>query len=138
MLVLVRFAEHVTEWAGALTVPSWVVAVLLLLVVMGLGCLVDAASLLLVTTPILLPIFTALGYDPLWLGVILVVVLETAVITPPVGLNLYAMKSVMPQLAIQDIIRGAVPYLLIELALMVVMIFVPEIATWFPGIISVK
>jgi TRAP-type C4-dicarboxylate transport system permease large subunit len=106
----------------------------LLVIVMALGCLIDAASLMLVITPILLPIFTELGYDPLWVGVILVVTLETAVITPPVGLNLYAMKSVVPQVDIGAIIRGALPYLAIEFGLVVLLVFVPELATWFPSL----
>ncbi|WP_291794597.1 MULTISPECIES: TRAP transporter large permease [Brevibacterium] len=134
MLVVVRAAEAITEFVGAMAVPDPVIVLGLLVIVMALGCLIDAASLLLVVTPILLPIFEAMGYDPLWVGVILVVTLETAVITPPVGLNLYAMKSVVPELDIAAIIRGALPYLAIEAGLVVLMVFVPEIATWFPSL----
>ncbi|WP_029089765.1 TRAP transporter large permease [Brevibacterium album] len=134
MLVVVRAAEAITGFISGLAVPDPLVVFGLLILVMALGCLIDAASLLLVVTPILLPIFEAMGYDPLWVGVILVVALETAVITPPVGLNLYAMKSVVPELDIGAIIRGALPYLGIEAGLVVLMVFVPEIATWFPSI----
>lgn len=134
MLVVVRAAEALTSFVSELTIPPSVIVIILLVIVMALGCLIDAASLMLVITPILLPILTALGYDPLWVGVILVVTLETAVITPPVGLNLYAMKSVVPQVDIGSIIRGALPYLAIEFGLVVLMVFVPEIATWFPSI----
>lgn len=134
MLVVVRAAEAITGFVSGLSVPDPIVVFGLLVIVMALGCLVDAASLLLVVTPILLPIFEAMGYDPLWVGVILVVTLETAVITPPVGLNLYAMKSVVPSLDIGAIIRGALPYLAIEAGLVVLMIFFPAIATWFPSI----
>lgn len=134
MLVVVRAAEAITGFVSGLSVPDPIVVFGLLVIVMALGCLVDAASLLLVVTPILLPIFEAMGYDPLWVGVILVVTLETAVITPPVGLNLYAMKSVVPSLDIGAIIRGALPYLAIEVGLVVLMIFFPAIATWFPSI----
>ncbi|SMY11097.1 TRAP transporter large permease [Brevibacterium jeotgali] len=134
MLVVVRAAEALTTFVGGLSIPPSLIVIILLIIVLGLGCLIDAASLMLVITPILLPIFESLGYDPLWVGVILVVTLETAVITPPVGLNLYAMKSVVPQVDIGDIIRGALPYLAIEFGLVILMVFVPEIATWFPSL----
>lgn len=134
MLVVVRAAEALTTFVSELAIPSSVIVIILLIAVVGLGCLIDAASLMLVITPILLPIFESLGYDPLWVGVILVVTLETAVITPPVGLNLYAMKSVAPQVDIGAIIRGALPYLAIEFGLVVLLVFVPEIATWFPNL----
>lgn len=134
LLVVMRVPETVTDAVGGLDVPPVVVTIAVLFILVLLGCLVDAASLLLVATPIVLPMFVALGYDPLWVGVILVVTLELAVITPPVGLNLYAMKSVVPELDIGAIIRGVVPYIIIELCLVVVMVFVPEIATWLPSI----
>lgn len=134
LLVVVRAPEAITEAVGKLEVPSTLIVLAVLLILVLLGCLVDAASLLLVATPIVLPMFVALGYDPLWVGVILVVTLEMAVITPPVGLNLYAMKSVVPELDIGSIIRGIIPYLFIEIGLMTLMVFVPEIATWFPSI----
>jgi tripartite ATP-independent transporter DctM subunit len=135
MLVVVRIPERVTALVTGLEVPPYVVMVGVMLILVGLGCLVDAASLLLVTTPILVPAMAGLGFDPLWMGVLLVVNLELAVITPPVGLNLYTMKSVVPELDLADIFRGIAPYLLIEAALLAVMIAVPEIATWLPGVL---
>ncbi|MCF2586776.1 TRAP transporter large permease [Brevibacterium sp. UCMA 11752] len=134
LLVVVRAPEAITGAVSSLSLPPVLIAIIVLLIIAMLGCLVDAASLLLVVTPIVLPIFTALGYDPLWVGVILVVTLETAVITPPVGLNLYTMKSVVPELDIADIVKGAVPYLFIEFALIVLLVCVPAIVTWFPSI----
>jgi C4-dicarboxylate transporter, DctM subunit len=97
---------------------------------------VDAASLLLVVTPILVPAIEELGFDPLWFGVLLVVNLEMAVITPPVGLNLYTMKSVVPELDLGDIFRGIAPYLAIEFALILLMIAVPGTATYLPSVMT--
>ncbi|MGH3356135.1 MAG: TRAP transporter large permease subunit, partial [Nocardioidaceae bacterium] len=113
----------------------YLVMVGVMLILVLLGCLVDAASLLLVVTPILVPAMSGLGFDPLWMGVLLVVNLEMAVITPPVGLNLYTMKSVVPELDLADIFRGIWPYLLIEGAVLAVMIAEPGIATWLPGVL---
>ncbi|WP_372452746.1 TRAP transporter large permease subunit [Pseudonocardia nigra] len=136
MLVLARVPDAVTEFVVGLEVSPYVVMVGIMLILVLLGCLVDAASLLLVVTPILVPAVTELGFDPLWFGVLLVVNLEIAVITPPVGLNLYTMKSVVPQLDLADIFRGVAPYIAIEGILLAVMIAVPDIATFLPGLLE--
>jgi tripartite ATP-independent transporter DctM subunit len=133
MLVVVRIPEIVTAYVAGLDVAPYVVMSGVMVIMIFLGCLVDAASLLLVVTPILVPAMSGLGFDPLWLGVLLVVNLEMAVITPPVGLNLYTMKSVVPDLDLAEIFRGIVPYLLIEATLLAVMMAVPGIATWLPS-----
>src|SRR5699024_8139774 len=98
MLVLARVPDAVAEFVVGLDVSPYVVLAAIMVVLLLLGCLVDAASLLLVVAPVLVPAVEALGFDPVWFGVLLVVNLEMAVITPPVGLNLYTMKSVVPQL----------------------------------------
>jgi tripartite ATP-independent transporter DctM subunit len=136
MLVVVRIPERVTAFVANLDVPPYVVMVGVMAIMVALGCLVDAASLLLVVTPIVVPAMAGLGFDPLWMGVLLVVNLEMAVITPPVGLNLYTMKSVVPDLDLGEIFRGIMPYMFIEAALLAVMIAVPGIATWLPGVIA--
>ncbi|MQA95727.1 MAG: TRAP transporter large permease subunit [Streptosporangiales bacterium] len=136
MLVVVRVPEHVSTFIVGLDVPRFVIVLAVMLVLLVLGCLVDAASLLLVVTPILVPALTALGYDPLWIGVLLVINLEMAVITPPVGLNLYTMKSVAPGLDLSEIFRGIVPYLFIEFGVILLVIAVPEIATWLPSLME--
>ena len=133
VLVLARVPSTVAEFVAGLDLPAYVIMAAIMLVLVVLGCLVDAASLLLVVTPVLVPVVALLGYDPLWFGVLLVMNLELAVITPPVGLNLYAMKSVAPDIPLGQIMRGAVPYIVIEFALLMVMIAIPEISTWLPG-----
>lgn len=135
MLVLARIPDTVADFVVGLDVPPWAVMIAIMLVLLVLGCLVDAASLLLVVTPILEPAVSDLGYDPLWFGVLLVVNLEMAVITPPVGLNLYTMKSVVPELDMGEVFRGVAPYLLIEAALLGLLIAVPSIATFLPELL---
>jgi tripartite ATP-independent transporter DctM subunit len=136
MLVLARVPDAFTEFIVGLDIPPTVILIGIMLVLVLLGCLVDAASLLLVVTPILVPAIEELGYDPLWFGVLLVVTLEIAVITPPVGLNLYTMKSVVPELDLGDIFRGIAPYVAIEGLLLLLMIAFPQLATWLPGLLS--
>lgn len=135
MLVSARVPDAVSGFVAGLDISPYLVIAAIMLVLVLLGCLVDAASLLLVVTPILVPAIEELGFDPLWFGVLLVINLEMAVITPPVGLNLYTMKSVVPELDLADIFRGVLPYLAIEAAVLALVVAVPEIATWFPGLV---
>jgi C4-dicarboxylate transporter, DctM subunit len=135
VLVLARVPSTVAEFVGGLDLPPFIIMAAIMIVLIILGALVDAASLLLVVTPVLVPVVVPLGYDPLWFGVLLVMNLELAVITPPVGLNLFAMKSVAPDIPLSSIIRGVVPYIIIEFFLLMVMVVVPEIATWLPSLV---
>lgn len=136
MLVLARVPDAVSSYVVGLDVSPYLVIAAIMLALLLLGCLVDAASLLLVVTPILAPAVEGLGFDPLWFGVLLVINLEMAVITPPVGLNLYTMKSVVPELDLADIFRGILPYLTIEAGMLVLVTAVPELATWLPELLA--
>jgi TRAP-type C4-dicarboxylate transport system permease large subunit len=95
---------------------------------------VDAASLVVITTPILLPLIKALGFDPLWYGIILVINLELAVVTPPVGLNLYTLRGCCPFLSVEEIIRSSVPFLLVQLVCLLLFTLYPPLALWLPGL----
>ena len=106
-------------------------ALMALLIVLGM--LVDAVSLIVVTTPILLPLIVGMGYDPLWFGIILVINLEIAVVTPPVGLNLYTLRGVCPFLRIEEIIRSSIPFVLIQILVLIVFTLFPPLSLWLPG-----
>ncbi len=115
-LNLVRVPEQITQFFMSLNLP-YIVMILAIqaLLILG-GMFVDAASLVVITTPILLPLIKAMGYDPLWYGIVLVLNLELAVVTPPVGLNLYTLKSCCPVLSVEEIIRSSIPFLAIQIA----------------------
>ncbi len=98
-----------------------------------LGCLIDGASLIIVTTPIMLPAVKALGFDPLWFGILMVLNVEIAVITPPVGLNLYTLKSITDKLSIDEIIRGTAPYIVVDVICLLLFVFFPSLGLWLPN-----
>ena len=106
-----------------------------MLVLILLGMLIDAVSLIVVTTPIFLPLIIGLGYDPLWFGIVMVMNLEIAVITPPVGLNLYTLKAVAPMLKIEEIIRSIVPFVLVQFAMLMIVVLFPNLVLWLPNAI---
>jgi tripartite ATP-independent transporter DctM subunit len=131
-LNLVRLPETVTEALIATALPSWAILTVVMLALVMLGMLVDGVSLIVVTTPILLPLITALGYDPLWFGIILVMNLEIAVVTPPVGLNIYALRGVCPMLSVEEIIVGVMPFVAVQFAMLMLFVLFPGISLWLP------
>ena len=133
-LNLVRLPETVTEALTATALPAWAILTLLMVALVLLGMIVDGVSLIVVTTPILLPLITALGYDPLWFGIILVMNLEIAVVTPPVGLNLYARRGVCPMLSVEEIIGSVVPFVLVQFLMLMMFVLFPALSLWLPGL----
>ena len=108
------------------------IAVNIILII--LGCIMDPAGIIMVTVPILAPLMLALGFDLVWFGVMFVVNMELAEITPPLGLNLYIMKSVAPkEITLGTIIRGAVPFMILDVIALVLVIVFPQLVLWLPG-----
>jgi tripartite ATP-independent transporter DctM subunit len=131
---LVRIPDNLSQWVISLNADPIAVILIIMGVLIFLGSIIDGVSLIIVTTPVVLPTILKLGFDPLWYGVLLVLNLETAVITPPVGLNLYTMKSIMKdQLTMDEIIRGSLPFVLVEIVAILLFLFWPELALWLPS-----
>ncbi len=135
-LNLVRVPEQLTNFFMSLNLPNLV----MILIIQGLlilgGMFVDAASLVVITTPIFLPLIKAMGYDPLWYGIVLVINLELAVVTPPVGLNLYTLRSCCPVLTIEEIIKSSLPFLIVELICLLIFTVYPPLSLWLPGLVK--
>lgn len=134
-LNFVRVPQTLTDILTATGLPSWAILVAIMLLLVLLGMLVDAVSLIVVTTPVLLPVIIALGYDPLWFGIVMILNLEIAVVTPPVGLNLYALRGVCPELGIEEIIRSAIPFVIVQFAVLMLFVIFPEISLWLPNLL---
>ena len=135
-LNMVRVPEQVTNFFMGLNVPNLVMVLLIQAILILGGMFVDAASLVVITTPILLPLIKAIGYDPLWYGIVLVINLELAVVTPPVGLNLYTLRSCCPVLTLEEIIKSSVPFLIIQLICLIIFSVYPPLSLWLPNLIK--
>ncbi|MBW7925471.1 MAG: TRAP transporter large permease subunit, partial [Burkholderiaceae bacterium] len=96
------------------------------------GCFLPPVAIILMVMPILQPVLEANGFDLIWFAVILTINMEVGLITPPVGLNLYVLKGVAPQVSLPTVLWGALPFVMIMLATMVLLAFVPGLATWLP------
>jgi C4-dicarboxylate transporter, DctM subunit len=127
-------ASTLVDGIGALGLPAWGVMALVVLLYIGLGCFLEGIGMVLVTVPILLPLVTANGFDPVWFGVLLVIVIEVGLIHPPVGMNLFVIRAQAPDISLPDLYRGVLPFLFAPLALIVVMFLFPQIALWLPSL----
>ena len=135
-LNMVRVPEQVTNFFMGLNMPNLVMVLIIQGILIIGGMFVDAGSLMVITTPILLPLIKAMGYDPLWYGIVLVINLELAVVTPPVGLNLYTLRSCCPVLTLEEIIKSSLPFLLIQLACLILFSAYPPLSLWLPNLIK--
>ncbi|MDD2390974.1 MAG: TRAP transporter large permease [Desulfobacterales bacterium] len=132
-LNLVRLPLTLSRWVIGFNVSPMLVIVTIMIFLIMLGMFIDGVSLIIVTTPVILPTIIALGYDPLWYGVLLVLNLEIATITPPVGLNLYAMKSAIDDLKLGEILKGTLPYVIVEAIALTLFLLCPRLAMWLPN-----
>ncbi len=112
------------------------IIVLLCVIYIALGCFLEGIAMILITVPIVLPLILSLGYDPVWFGVLLVILIEIGLITPPVGMNLFVIRAVSPELKVTDIYFGALPFLLAPLALIALMVAWPQLVLWLPSLLE--
>ena len=115
---------------------KWIVLIGINIVLLILGCVLETVSIILITLPMLYPIIKALGFDPIWFNVVLLINMELALITPPVGMNLFVIKGISEDSSIQDIIVGAAPFAVIMVLEITLLCFVPGIATWLPSVLK--
>lgn len=124
----------ITELAIDLPVHPMVLMVIMQLIVMFLGMFIEQTSIVLVTIPIFMPIVRAMGWDPIWFGIIMMVNLEMATITPPFGLSLFVMKGIAPKnTTMGDIYMAALPFIIINILLMGLIMAVPGLVLWLPN-----
>jgi TRAP-type C4-dicarboxylate transport system permease large subunit len=135
-IAISRIPFELATWAGQIPLPPSAAVGLILLICLILGCFIDALALVLLTVPIFYPVVVdTLGYDPIWFGVIVVLVVAMGVITPPVGMNVFVIKGVVPDIPLEVIYKGIWPFLLvIMIAIGILMVF-PGIATFLPALL---
>jgi tripartite ATP-independent transporter DctM subunit len=131
-LAVTRVPFALANWLGGLAVPGWVVMGLIVVFYLIAGCFVDALALVLLTTPIFYPVVTQLGFDPIWFGVMIVLVTQMGVITPPVGVCVYVVSGMNRDVPLETIFRGALPFLLAMVVVAALLILFPDIALILP------
>jgi C4-dicarboxylate transporter, DctM subunit len=134
VLGMMGVPDMLTKFVTGLHASSGQIIIVLTLLYLLLGCFLDALAMVVGTIPIVFPIVVALGIDPVWFGIFLVIMAELALITPPVGMNLYVVQGVRGEGNIIDVIYGVLPFLVIMLVLIALLWFFPAIAMWLPSI----
>ena len=119
-------------WITGLPVSPYVILILILLMYIPLGMVMDAMAMVLLTIPIIFPIVTGLGFDPIWFGVLIVLVFEMALITPPVGMIVYVVQGVT-KVPMEVVFRGNFPFLIAMIAALALLVAFPQISLWLPG-----
>lgn len=127
--------QEVALWIGALEVNRWVLMFVINVFLVVAGCFLPPVAIILMTAPILYPIVVQSGFDPYWFAVILTINMEIGLITPPMGLNLFVINGIAPEIKLQTILRGALPFVLLMVFGIVVLSVFPEIVTWLPDLL---
>jgi tripartite ATP-independent transporter DctM subunit len=139
VLIFMRFlaisgvSRAFIEAVEALPVPRWVILSGFLAFYVILGMFMDAIGMLTLTLPLMFPIIVGLGYHPIWFGIIAVKMCEICLITPPIGLNVYMVRGVAPDIPLEEMFKGVIPFLAMDILTLVVLVLFPQIATFLPS-----
>jgi len=132
LLVFSGIANALSDFVSGLSYPPLVIMAIILLIYMLMGCVLDALAMILLTIPIFFPIVESLNFDPVWFGILVVMVVELGLITPPIGMNVFVIKGMAPEVALSSIYIGVLPFVVAQILLIVLIFFVPEIVLWLP------
>lgn len=132
-LTITQTPQKLTEFLTGLGIGRYGVLALIMVMYLLLGCLMDAMAMIILTVPIIFPVIMQLGFDPIWFGVIIVMTVELGLIHPPVGMNVFVIKSVVQEVSFTTIFKGVIPFVLTDILRLIILIAFPAIALWLPG-----
>jgi tripartite ATP-independent transporter DctM subunit len=126
--------DMLNDLISGLDVSKWTIITLMMMVFFILGMFMDPAGIIMICTPVFIPIIRLLGFDTIWFGILFTICMEMGYITPPFGFNLFYMKAIVPsQISMGDIYRSIIPFVLLEIVGLIIVILFPELATWLPS-----
>ena len=126
----------ITNTITGLNVAPMTMLLILVVFYLVLGCFMETLSMMITTIPIVTPIMLALGFDPVWLGIVIIILVEVALITPPVGLNLFVVQSLRKTGSMNDVMIGSLPFVIMLLLMVAVLAWIPDLALWLPRVFS--
>jgi C4-dicarboxylate transporter, DctM subunit len=133
VLSFLNVPQELAQLVADLQVNRWVVFVIMNLLFLFLGFFIPPVAIILVTMPVLFPIITELGFDPVWFGIVMTLNMEMGLITPPVGLNLYVVQGIAPDIPLRDILAGSLPYVAVLALGIIILALFPGLVTWLPN-----
>jgi tripartite ATP-independent transporter DctM subunit len=138
VMVSIGLVKAITDMVLGLGWPPLGMLLAIVAFYLILGCFMETLSMMIATTPVVVPVIVALGYSPVWWGIVFVILMEAALITPPVGLNLYVVQAVRGGGRFADLCIGAMPFVLAMIAMIGLLIAFPQLAMWLPGLLNPK
>ncbi|MCR9136672.1 MAG: TRAP transporter large permease [Alphaproteobacteria bacterium] len=136
VMVAIGLVTAITDAVLTLGWPPFAMLLAIICFYLILGCFMETISMMIATTPIVVPVIVELGYSPVWWGIVFVILIEAALITPPVGMNLYVVQGVRKSGSISDLFKGSVPFLVAMIVLIGLLIAFPQLALWLPSILN--
>lgn len=135
-LALSTIPASVSAWMAALKISPYAVMAIIVLIYVMMGCFLDAISMMVLTMPVIFPVVQTLGFDPIWFGVVCVMMMEAGLITPPVGLNVYTLAGVVKDIPMSTIFRGSMPFLFAMVGVVILITLFPGIALYLPSMMG--
>ncbi len=135
-LALSTIPTTVSAWIAGLGVSKYLVLTIIIAIYLFLGCFLDAVSMMVLTLPVVFPVIISLGFDPIWFGVVAVLMMEAGLITPPVGLNVYTLAGIARDVPMSDIFKGVTPFLMGIFLLVIILTVFPQIVTFLPNMMG--
>lgn len=136
VLTILDAPQALTTYVVALEANRWLIFVAINILLLFLGCILESVSIIFITLPILFPLIMQLGFDPIWFNVVMLLNLELALITPPVGMNLFVLQGISPDSKMTQIIKGVIPFGAAMALEILILCFFPELATWLPNVVK--
>ena len=133
-LAISGFTRTFAEWVVALNLPRYGILIFVLLLYVPLGML-DTLAMLLLTVPVVFPIISSLGFDPIWFGILVTIMTEMALITPPIGMNAFIVQGVT-RVPLQDVFRGILPFFVVLIVCIAALVYFPQISLFLPGLMK--
>ncbi|MBW1861861.1 MAG: TRAP transporter large permease subunit, partial [Deltaproteobacteria bacterium] len=135
-LAVTRLPFELSTYVSELNVNRYIILGIIISLYLVLGAIMSSLAMIVLTVPIIFPVIEALGFDPIWFGILIVRVVEIGQITPPVGINVYVLKGVAKDLTLQRIFKGVLPFLVADICHVALLIAVPQIATFLPSLMK--
>lgn len=136
VLTILDAPQALTTYVVSLEANRWLIFVMINILLLFLGCILESVSIIFITLPILFPLVMQLGFDPIWFNVVMLLNLELALITPPVGMNLFVLQGISPDSKMTQIIKGVIPFGAAMALEILILCFFPELATWLPNVVK--
>lgn len=133
-MAVTRIPFELSNWVGSLPLPNMVIMMVIIFIYLIGGCFMDGFALIMLTVPIFFPVSQSLGFDPIWFGVVIVLIAEMGVITPPVGINVYVVYGVAKDVPLEKIFKGILPFLVALIICNLLILIFPQIATFLPSL----